>query len=457
MSTAHAHYVHAATGTAHRATTTTTPAPTAPADRGPSPVSRLGGPEALLIWTLATVFVVWLFSLQTGYGIVSPDIQQSAGLSVAQISLAASVYTWVFAICQFFSGSLLDRYGSRPLMTVGVALVTIGAFLFAGTTGFGSLVLAQAVMALGAAFGFVGAGYIGGHWFEPARYGLMFGLVQTFASLGSAVGQPAIAAMLGVVTWQQLLGGFGGLGVLLVVLFAIFVRNPDTPAERAARAGAHGNVFGEIVRDLGRCFTTWNVNLAALMAGASFGTMLALGVLWGPRVMEARGAGPGFAAVLTAAAWLGLAVGAPLANVVSNRWNSRRMPAAAGTLLQALAVALVIYLPTASNGASIVLMFCVGLFAGAHMLGFTVAGESVSGALIGSSAAIVNGVCFIIGGVLQAVPGALLPENPTLDDFRAALWLMPAVLVLGAVAALLMREPRPATGVGEQATAAATS
>ena len=38
-------------------------------------------------------------------------------LTIAQVGLAASIYTWAFALCQFFSGSLLDRYGTRPLMS----------------------------------------------------------------------------------------------------------------------------------------------------------------------------------------------------------------------------------------------------------------------------------------------------------------------------------------------------
>ena len=416
--------------------------------------SRKGGAEAWTIWILATIFVVWLFAIQTGYGIVSPDIQKDADLTIGEISSAASVYTVAFAFCQFFSGSLLDRYGTRILMPLAVALTTIGAFLFAATTSFGTLVLAQVVLALGASFGFVGAGYIGGKWFEAAKYGLMFGLVQMFASLGSAVGQPAIAAMLKHMDWEQLLAGFGAFGVLLTIGFIFVVRNPvSTPEEIAAEAAApKQNVFAEIFRDLAACFSNPQVVLAALFAGASFGTMLAVGVLWGPRVQEARGASEGFAATLSAMAWLGLAFGAPLVNVVSNRFHSRKWPAVGGLVLQAIAVALFIYGPTKGTGASVVIMFAVGLFAGTHMLGFTISGEVVKPALIGTAAAVVNGVCFIVGGILQAVPGWGLPENPTLDDFQSVLWIMPAVLVLGALAALAVKERSP-----EPAAPAATA
>ena len=100
-------------------------------------------------------------------------------------------------------------------------------------------------------------------------------------------------------------------------------------------------------------------------------------------------------------------------------------------------------------------MFAVGLFAGTHMLGFTIAGESVSPALIGSASAIVNGVCFIIGGVLEAVPGWSLPDAPEIADFHSALWVMPAVLILGALAALALKEPAAAAGTADTEPAVA--
>ncbi|MFF8959770.1 MFS transporter [Streptomyces sp. NPDC014894] len=406
------------------------------------PHRTIGGVEAWLVWGLCTIFVVWLFAIQTGYAVVSPEIQKTAALSVAQIGLAGSIYTWAFALCQFFSGALLDRFGSRPLLTIAVALVTAGAFLYAQTDSMGTLVAAQIVLAIGSSFGFVGAGYIGGQWFPAARYGLMFGLVQSLASLGSAFGQPAISWQLEMVTWEQLLNGFGAAGVVLIVLFALLVRNPAPGPEQLARATAEARppLVSSIFRDLAACFRNRNVVLSAALAGVSFGSMLAMGVLWGPRVMEARGAESSLAAVLTAVSWLGLAIGAPLFNLLSDHWNNRRIPAVVGVLLQAAAISLLIYLPKETNSVSVVTMFAVGLFAGAHMLGFTVAGESVPGALVGSSAAIVNGVCFIIGGVLQAVPGRLLPDAPDLSDYGRALLMMPILLVLGAFAGFFIKE-----------------
>ncbi|WP_131878518.1 MFS transporter [Curtobacterium sp. PhB191] len=370
-------------------------------------------------------------------------MQTSAHLTVAQIGLAGSTYTWVFAVAQFFSGTLLDRFGSWPILTAAVALVTVGAFLYAGTTGFATLAIAQVVLALGASFGFVGAGYIGGSWFDAARYGLMFGLVQALASLGSAVGQPLVLVALHALTWQQLIVGFAAFGVLLVVLFAAFVRNrPDGTPPHATSDDRVEHETITVSGALARCFRSRQVLISSLIAGASFGTMLAIGTLWGPRMMESRGFSTAFATVLTAVAWLGLAVGAPIVNVVSDRWRSRRGPAVGALLLQGIAVALVIALPSPGSGAAIVLMFAVGLFSGVQMLGFTIASEAVDRHLIGTAAAIVNGVCFVLGGVLLGFPGTLLPDAPSLQDYKAALWPMPALIAIAAIGALFLRTPR---------------
>ncbi len=103
-----------------------------------------------------------------------------------------------------------------------------------------------------------------------------------------------------------------------------------------------------------------------------------------------------------------------------------------------------------------VVMFAVGLFAGTHMLGFTIAGEAVPPALIGSASAIVNGICFIVGGILEAVPGWGLPDAAKLAGYQEVLWIMPAVLVLGALAALALKEDKPAPSAGDTAVVTAT-
>jgi MFS family permease len=170
----------------------------------PSTESRLGSGHAWWIWILAVAFVVYLFSFQTGYSIVNPSVQKDVGLSVSQVATIAAVYTWVFAICQFFGGALLDRLGSRKVLPISIALVMIGVFVFANAQSYGMLLLSQVILAVGSCTGFVGAGYIGGQWFGMAKFSFMFGLVQVMAALTSAFSVNIFEAVLNLATWRTL-------------------------------------------------------------------------------------------------------------------------------------------------------------------------------------------------------------------------------------------------------------
>jgi vacuolar-type H+-ATPase subunit I/STV1 len=59
-----------------------------------------------------------------------------------------------------------------------------------------------------------------------------------------------------------------------------------------------------------------------------------------------------------------------------------------------------------------------------------------------SASAVVNGVCFLVGGLLIWLIGAMLPEDPQLADFQSVLWMLPIVVGVGALAAVLVPESR---------------
>ena len=399
-------------------------------------LSKLGGAQAWCVWALSVTFVVWLFNLQTGYAVLSPKIQHDLALTIAQVGLVGSLYTWAFAVVQFISGPLLDRLGLRKCMPGAVVLVALGAFLYSSAHSIEALLLAQVLLALGAAFGFVGAGFAGDKWFGAAKYGLMFGLAQTVVSLGSAVGTPTINHFADLYDWRKVLFAFFLFGILLLLAFLVWMKDPKTNNAPKTRKVS---LQRQIVTELRACFTQANVWLSALIAGTSFGLMLAIGVLWGPRIIMAHGYDSG--ALATALLWLGLAVGAPLFNVVSDKLKNRKVPFGLGILLQLAVMSMIIFTSGTAEPVLLGLMFLLGVGSGTHMLGFTIAGETVPVMLIGSASAIVNATCFIIGGIAMSFPARLLPAGtPTLADFRHALVIMPIALAAAFLLSLVVRD-----------------
>lgn len=416
-----------------------------------SPVAsfQLGGRRAWWIWALSVAFVIYLFSVQTGYSIVNPDVQKSASLSVEQVASIAAVYTWVFAICQFFGGALLDRLGAHKVIPISVVLVTAGVFLFANAESYGTLLVSQFVMAVGACTGFVGAGYIGGQWFGMPRFNFMFGLVQFCASLSSAFSVNALQLGLNHMPWRELFNYVGIAGIALSILAFLFIKNPKPLV--STNAGGAGAFIHSVLDALVQVIKIPHVWLSALICAALFGSMLAAGVVWTPMLMATRGASPATAAFSSSLLWLGLAAGCLVLPALSDRIERRKIPIIAGIAVQIACAGTLLYLPSVSIPVAMALNFLFGFANAAHMLTFSSAADVVPPELIGTSAAFVNGLAFIAGGIMIAAPGSRVVSGIAagLTDHTLAIAEYAAepimyALLASFVISLIMRESHPA-------------
>jgi MFS family permease len=409
---------------------------------------ELGGAMAWFVWGLAVTFVVYYFSFQTGYAIVNPSVQKDVGLSVAQVATVAALYTWVFAVCQFLSGALLDRLGARKILPASIALVTVGIFVFANAESYGTLLLSQLIIAVGACSGFVGAGYIGGQWFGFAKFSFMFGLVQFAASFFSAFNQNLLNLALAHVAWRDLFNYVGVFGIVLFVLGAIFIRNPTPPPKRPSEGpAAFLSTLAEGFVEVAKVPHLW---VASAFGALCFGTMLALGVVWAPKLLAVRGFDAATANWAASLLWLGLAAGCLTVPKWSDVARTRKLPIIVGTVVQVCALAVLLYLPQLGLVGAMVACFAFGVGNAAHMLAFSTTADVVAPNRIGTSAAIVNGIMFIVGGIMIQRPGVRVgagieagmePRSLELAQHAGRPLMLAILIALGI--ALVMRETFP--------------
>lgn len=418
-------------------------------DLAPTTTQRheLGGAMAWWVWALTVTFVVFLFSFQTGYAIVNSNVQTDVGLTIGQVGTIAAIYTWAFAICQFYGGALLDRLGARAVIPISIGLVTLGIFIFANAKSYEMLVLSQIIIAMGSCTGFVGAGYIGGQWFGMAKFSFMFGLVQVVAALTSAFSQNLIDTALGSMSWRTLFNWTAGFGVLLTILGALYIRNPS-PVLGEANSGV-GDFFKSVTARLLEVAKIQHVWIAALVGALTFGAMLALGVVWMPKLLQAHGLSESSATFGASLLWLGLAAGSALVPHWSDVLKARKMPMIVGGIVQLVVIVLMLNIPL-SAGAAYLLCFIFGFANATHMLAFSTAADVVQPSQIGTSAAIVNGIMFILGGILISRPGVRIGMGleqgiaaGTLEAAQYAGRPLVIALVLSLVLAAVMKETYP--------------
>ena len=147
--------------------------------------------------------------------------------------------------------------------------------------------------------------------------------------------------------------------------------------------------------------------------------------------------------------WLGLALGSPVVTKWSDGIRSRKKPIIVGTAVQLACLAALFYLSGLGAGAVMALCILLDFANVAHMLSFSTAADVVKPYQIGTSAAIVNGIMFILGGVLISRPGvrvgmgleAGIEKGMALVQY-AGLPLVIA-LVLALIMVLFMKETYP--------------
>jgi MFS family permease len=348
----------------------------------------------------------------------------------------------------FFGGALLDRLGSRRVLPISILLVVIGVFVFANAKSYQMLLVSQVILAAGSCTGFVGAGYVGGQWFGMAKFSFMFGLVQVVAALTSAFSVNILEAALNLMSWRTLFNVYGVLGIALLVLGAIYIRN-STPVSGSMDRGI-GQFFGSVVGSMVDVAKIGHVWMASIIGAAQFGVMLALGVVWMPKLLMVHGLSQSAAGFGSSLLWLGLAAGSAIVPWMSDQFRDRKVLIIVGGAIQLACLFALLYIPDLGATAAMALCFIFGFANAVHMLAFSTAADVVSPSQIGTSAAIVNGIMFIVGGILISRPGVRIGwgveagmEPKSLDLAQYASWPLIAALAVALVLSFFMKETYP--------------
>jgi len=207
---------------------------------GRSLLGRLGRFDAIVLtsalWFLGK-FVRFAFP---------PLFERLAGLygvSTATLGGAYSALLFVYALLQFPSGLLADRFSSVTVLGAGASLAAVGALALAVD---GPLVvLVGAMVTIGAGTGTlktVGVELLSRTY--PARTGRALGVFDTFGTFGGAAAPAAVVVFAGSTGllgagWRTtfLVAGVAGLCVTAVFVLRVPARVPEATDDEAADGG----------------------------------------------------------------------------------------------------------------------------------------------------------------------------------------------------------------------------
>ncbi|MBV9812608.1 MAG: MFS transporter, partial [Acetobacteraceae bacterium] len=393
--------------------------------------------------------------------VANPLIRHDLGLSVAEMGVLLSVFSFAYAAGQLPAGILVDRIGPRILLGSGVLLWSVAQALAGLSTNLTTFIWARIGLGIFESPNGPGGAKALSEWFHRRRRGVPIALVFSSGNIGSLIAPPFLTWLMLTWGWRTMFMVMGAIGAAYALVWVTVYRSPaatSVPAQDVA-AIVSGNLGppdrvrpGDWIR-LFRLRNTWG------LIGGFFGQNFLgwLYLTWLPGYLEIAHhmsvprAGI-FAAVPPFFGYLGGLFGGSLCDVLAARGvdivASRRWPAILGVVGLAVFTLPVAFTDNTSVALALIsaAVFC-GQISGttAWVLVTAVAPQRA----IASLGSIQNCAGYIGAALAPAVTGFILQAT---GSFAPAL-LLGAVIALSSAASYLFvvrtpREPVAADQIG---------
>ncbi|MFI8079925.1 nitrate/nitrite transporter [Kitasatospora sp. NPDC086009] len=251
-----------------------------------------GGRAAWLAWSIGVSVYVLAVIHRTSLGVAGLDAADRFAIGASALSTFSILQVLVYAAMQIPVGLLVDRFGPRRVLLLGVLLLSAGQLAFAFSSSFGPALASRAVLGCGDAMTFISVLRIAARWFPAAKNPFVAQLTGLAGMGGNLVTTVVLADALHREGWTPTFTAIALLGVAVFALVALFLR--EAPAGAPQRAAAAGPGGAPLRPGVGRQVRlAWSEPGTRLGLWVHFTTQFpgnAFGLLWGmPYLVEAQG------------------------------------------------------------------------------------------------------------------------------------------------------------------------
>ncbi len=397
-----------------------------------------GGRRAWVIWGSAVaVYLIAVFH-RTSLSVAGIAAAERFHVSAAQLSTFTFLQLLVYAAMQLPVGVLLDRFGSKRLLTTGLVLMTVGQLGFAFVPSYPLALITRGLVGVGDAMTFVSVLRLAAAWFPPARNPLLTQLTSFAGQVGAMVAAIPMAHVLARFGWSTTYAGAAIAGLLLGAVMYVVVVDAPTPSRSVSAMRMRAVLAG--VR---QCWTRPGTRLGAWVHFTSLFCPNVVALLWGyPYLVDGQGASTTTAAALLTVMTASSMASGPLVGVMIGRWPAARpafLTVQVGSTVGSWTLVLVWPGP-APLWALVIMVLVVGTGIPGAMVGFDFARLANPLPRVGTATAIVNAggfvstIVVVLGiGLVLDVAGTGGSAHYSPRAFTLAMLVPYAAWALGAV------------------------
>ncbi len=354
-------------------------------------------------------------------------------ISASQLATFTMLQLLVYAGMQIPVGLLVDRFGSRSVLLAGTLLLTVAQSGFALADSYGLALVARVFVGMGDAMTFICVLRLVSTWFPVRRIPLVTQLTGMLGQLGAVVAAIPMTWALGHLGWTKAYLLAASLGIVLAVALLLVLH--DSPESRNLRGPRFS--LATVRASLAASWAHPGTRLGFWIHFSTQFSLTALSLLWGyPFFVRGEGLSPAAAGTLLTVLIVAVMMAGPTLGwlVGTHPWHRSSMAVVIVTTIATVWTVVLAWPGSAPVWLLVVLALVVGVGGPASMIGFDVGRTSNPGHRLASASGIINQGGFLASLVLVVAIGLILdwrtPGSSTAYTPSSFRWAMSFQYVL---------------------------
>ena len=382
----------------------------------PSPQNRT---RWTIFATLALMYILVYF-YRVSLAVVAGDISRELHLTPAQLGSLSGVMFYVYAAAQLPLGPMIDRFGSRLVISGCGVLTTLGGILFAQADTLAGAMTARVLIGVGTASVLMATFTLFSHWYSKQEFGRVSGFMVAIGNLGNLAATAPLALAVGAFGWRNSFLVVSAAQAVVTLL--VFLRVQDRPAGSTAHGEGASIPKTNMMATWGKIFGTRDFWLLGGIAFSWYGNYLALQALWGgPYLMEVMHLSREAAGSMLMFTSFGFIVGSSLVDSVARRFfRSYKKTLLAGQLVLLLLMSAFLgWAEAVPQPLLAAVFFVIGLAVSSGVMIYPIIRSMFPAGIVGTALTSLNFYVLMGAAVTQQVMGVIVESFGTAGGMSA--------------------------------------
>ena len=393
---------------------------------------------------------------------ISPFLMKDLSLNGTSFGNLCATYLLADVIFLLPAGIILDRYSTRRIILIALAVCIMGTIGFALSTTYTAACICHFFSGIGNAFCFLSCMMLIARWFPAHKQAFIIGLVVTVGMLGGVIAQSPFSYLAELLTWRRalLVDAMFGMAIYGLIYLFVFDSAAEFSEEKKEKEKESQIPFWEGIKR--SIFNMQNV-FCGLYTCLMNLPLMVIGAVWGSLYLTQVHSVPlTRASLIISMICMGTIIGSPIFGYLSDKSGLRRPWMAFGGLISFFIMFSILTISSPTEGTLTLLFFCLGVFSSSQILGYPTITESNPKELTGTSMGVAAVIIMGLPMIAQPLSGYLLDMgwNGMLDggtpiyskaNYISAFAMFPIGFLIAIIAAFMVKEPKSLTQVTSQA------